>query len=131
MEIRDDQVFTVSSDVLFQEVSGETILLVEDDAELSEMLGVFLESEQATVVAAATARENYSGQAVVIPAEAAAMMAAATITRAYSAVAWPSSAASSPASDGCSSSGGDRPRWPTRPWHHCCRKRSPAGSPPA
>ena len=27
MEIRDDQVFTVSSDVLFQEVSGETVLL--------------------------------------------------------------------------------------------------------
>jgi hypothetical protein len=27
MEIRDDQVFTVSKDVLFQEVSGETVLL--------------------------------------------------------------------------------------------------------
>jgi hypothetical protein len=37
MEIRDDQVFTVSSDVLFQEVSGETVLL---DLESEQYFGL-------------------------------------------------------------------------------------------
>ena len=37
MEIRDDQVFTVSKDVLFQEVSGETVLL---DLESEQYFGL-------------------------------------------------------------------------------------------
>jgi hypothetical protein len=37
MEIRDDQVFTVSRDVLFQEVSGETVLL---DLESEQYFGL-------------------------------------------------------------------------------------------
>ena len=37
MEIRDDQVFTVPDDVLFQEVSGETVLL---DLESEQYFGL-------------------------------------------------------------------------------------------
>ena len=37
MDIRDDQVFTISNDVLFQEVSGETVLL---DLESEQYFGL-------------------------------------------------------------------------------------------